>query len=150
KQGFAVFEYLAGQIKLYEEGYRTWPSNAAIFLPGGQLPKVGDRFIQTDLAGTLQYMVDEEGAASKRGRVAGLQAARAAFYAGDIAARIADFHKENGGYLSREDLAGFHCRYEEPVRTRWRDFEVITCGPWCQGPMLAQALLMIEASGGLE
>ena len=149
KEGFAVFEYLAGQIKLYEEGYRAWPSNAAIFLPGGQIPKVGDRFIQTDLAATLQYMVDEERAAAKRGRVAGLQAARAAFYAGDIAARIADFHKQNGGYLTREDLAGFHSRYEDPVRIRWRDFEVITCGPWCQGPMLAQALLMIEASGGL-
>src|SRR5215510_4251970 len=92
KDGFAVFDYLAGQIKLYEQGYRTWPSNAAIFLPGGQIPKVGDRFLQKDLAGTLQYMVDEERAASKRGRVAGLQAARAAFYAGDIAARIADFH----------------------------------------------------------
>ena len=33
---------------------------------------------------------------------------------------------------------------------RWRDFEVFTCGPWCQGPMLAQALRMIEAAGGLK
>ena len=40
---------------------------------------------------------------------------------------------------SREDLANFHSRYEEPLRVRWRDFEVFTCGPWCQGPMLAQA-----------
>ena len=88
REGFAVFEYMATMIKEYESGYRSWPSNAAIFLPGGQVPKVGDRFLQTDLAGTLQYMVDQERAAAQRGRLAGLQAARAAFYAGDIAETI--------------------------------------------------------------
>ena len=56
REGFAVFEYMATMIKEYEDGYRSWPSNAAIFLPGGQVPKVGDRFLQTDLANTLQYM----------------------------------------------------------------------------------------------
>ena len=56
----------------------------------------------------------------------------------------------SGGYLRRDDLAGFHSRYEAPVSVRWRDFEVFTCGPWCQGPMLAQALRMIEAAGGLK
>src|SRR2546422_315437 len=88
KEGFAVFEYMATMIKQYEDGYRSWPSNAAIFLPGGQVPKVGDRFLQTDLADTLQYMVDQERAVSKRGRLAGLAAARAAFYCGDIAETI--------------------------------------------------------------
>ena len=32
------------------------------------------------------------------------------------------------------------------MRIRWRDFEVLTCGPWCQGPVLAQALR--HARGG--
>ena len=60
------------------------------------------------------------------------------------------YHEQNGGYLARDDLADFHSRYEAPVSVRWRDFEVFTCGPWCQGPMLAQALRMIEAAGGLK
>jgi gamma-glutamyltranspeptidase/glutathione hydrolase len=142
-----VFEYMATMIKQYEDGYRSWPSNAAIFLPGGKLPQVGDRFLQTDLAGTLQYMVDQERTMAKHGRIAGLQAARAAFYCGDIAETIVRYHEENGGYLGRDDLANFHSRYEAPVSVRWRDFEVFTCGPWCQGPMLAQALRMVEAAG---
>lgn len=150
REGFAVFEYMATMIKQYEDGYRSWPSNAAIFLPGGKLPQVGDRFLQTDLAGTLQYMVDQERTMAKRGRIAGLQAARAAFYCGDIAEQIVRYHEQEGGYLSRDDLAGFHSRYEAPVSVRWRDFEVFTCGPWCQGPMLAQALRMVEAAGGLN
>ena len=86
----------------------------------------------------------------KRGRLAGLAAARAAFYCGDIAETIVRYHEQHGGYLARDDLADFHSRYEAPVKVRWRDFEVYTCGPWCQGPMLAQALRMIEAAGGLK
>jgi gamma-glutamyltranspeptidase / glutathione hydrolase len=39
REGFAVFEYMATMIKQYEDGYRSWPSNAAIFLPGGKLPQ---------------------------------------------------------------------------------------------------------------
>ncbi len=147
REGFSVFEYMAGQLKLYENDYRKWPQNAAIFLPNGRPPLVGERFIQTDLSVTLQYMVDEERAAASRGRVAGLQAARAAFYCGDIAERIARYHEQEGGYLTRQDLASFHSRYEEPVRTRWRDFDVYTCGAWCQGPMLAQALRTVEHAG---
>ena len=98
REGFAVFEYMATMITAYEDGYRSWPSNAAIFLPGGKVPKVGDRFLQTDLAGTLQYMVDQERAAAVRGgRLAGLAAARAAFYCGDIAETIVRYHEQNGG-----------------------------------------------------
>jgi gamma-glutamyltranspeptidase/glutathione hydrolase len=144
REGFAVFGFLAGEFAKHEEDYRQWPSNAKLFLPEGRAPRLNERFVQTDLAGTIQYMVDEERAASTKGRIAGLEAARAAFYCGDIAKRIAQHQKEEGGYLSYEDLAGFRSRYEEPVITRWRDFQVITCGPWCQGPMLAQALLMVE------
>lgn len=149
RDGFAVFEHMANQIRQHEIGYSSWPSNAAIFLPHGRLPKAGDRFIQSDLASTLQYMVDEERGAATGGRGAGLEAAREAFYCGDIADAIVRYHEANGGYLTRADLANFRSRYEAPVKVRWRQFEVNTCGPWCQGPMLAQILRMVEASGGL-
>jgi gamma-glutamyltranspeptidase/glutathione hydrolase len=117
---------MATMIKQYEDGYRTWPSNAAIFLPGGKLPQVGDRFLQTDLAGTLQYMIDQERTASRRGRLAGLATARAAFYCGDIAETIVRYHETHGGYLGRDDR-----ELPQSLRAgqRWRDFEVFTCGP---------------------
>lgn len=145
--GFAVFGYLADQIAERQEQYEMWPSNAALFLPGGRPPRVGERFVQRDLAKTLQYMADEERTAARRGRGAGLEAARAAFYCGDIAERIVATQEEYGGYLTRADLASFRSRYEPPVRVRWRDFDVYTCGPWCQGPVLAQSLKMVEQAG---
>jgi gamma-glutamyltranspeptidase/glutathione hydrolase len=150
-EGFAAFPLLVDGITGRQAGYRRWPANEAIYLPNGRPPAVGDRFVQTDLAATLQLMVDAETAAGGT-REAGLEAARAAFYEGEIAERIVRYHEEHGGYLTREDLASFRCRYEAPIATRWRDREVLTCGPWCQGPMLAQALLTLEAAGldGLE
>ena len=145
--GFAVYERLAEQLAANADGYRRWSSSAEIYLPGGEPPAFGERFVQSDLAATLQYMADQERPAARRGRVAGLEAARAAFYCGDVAERIVAYHEAHGGFLSRSDMSSFRSRYEPPVRVRWRDFEVITCGPWCQGPVLAQALLMLERLG---
>jgi gamma-glutamyltranspeptidase / glutathione hydrolase len=147
RDGFAVFDYLAGQIAAHRDDYARWPSNAAIFLPHGRPPRVGERFVQADLAATITQMADEERIAARRGREAGLEAAHAAFYRGDIAQRIVAYHAEHGGLLTREDLADFRCRREPPVRARWRDAVVYTCGPWCQGPVLAHALRMLERAG---
>jgi gamma-glutamyltranspeptidase/glutathione hydrolase len=144
--GFAVFGLLAEGIACNARNYARWPANAEIFLPGGRPPRVGERFVQRDLAGTIAEMADAEAAAG-RDRARGLQAARAAFYEGPIAERIVAYHDRHGGYLSRSDLADFRCRPEPPIATRWRGLELLTCGPWCQGPALAQALLIVEAAG---
>jgi gamma-glutamyltranspeptidase/glutathione hydrolase len=147
RDGFSIFAYIAEQIVEHAEEYAYWPSNAAIFLPGGRPPRIGERFVQEDLARTIQYMADEERSAQGTGRLAGLEAARAAFYCGEIAEQIDRFYKQEGGYLRLADLTSFRSRYEAPVRVRWRDFTLITCGPWCQGPVLSQALLTVERAG---
>jgi gamma-glutamyltranspeptidase/glutathione hydrolase len=138
--GFPMHALMADYIADNEEAYRRWPSNAAVFLPRGKPPAVNDLFVQEDLGRTLQYMADEERAHASRGRGAGLDAARAAFYRGDIGGAIASYHRENGGWLSAADLADFRVRFEQPVRTRFRDLEVYACGPWCQGPVALQTL----------
>ena len=145
RDGFAVFPLLRESIVSHREEYARWPSNAAIFLPGGQVPEVGARFVQADLARTLQYMADEARAAPTR--EAGLRAARAAFYEGDIATAIVAHQQAEGGWLSRADLAGFRSPIEPVVRSAWRGHELLASGPWCQGPALSEALLLAEAAG---
>jgi len=147
RDGFSVFHYLASALEKNAEAESHWPSNAAIFMPDGRPPRLGERFVQTDLAATIQYMADEEKAAAQGGREAGLEAARAAFYVGDIAETIVKFMQSEGGYLSRSDLANFRSQTTPPVQARWRDFQINTCGPWCQGPALIQSLLMMERAG---
>ncbi len=144
RDGFAMHPLMAEVIADHEADYRRWPSSAAIYLPGGKPPGIGDLFVQADLARTLQYMADEERKAAARGRVAGLRAARDAFYKGDIAAAIARYHREHQGWMTEEDMAAFDAEIEQPVRVRYKGYDVFTCPPWCQGPALAQAVKLVE------
>ena len=144
-EGFVMYPHMAQIIAQQAEDYGRWPSNAAIYLPGGEPPRVGEIFVQTDLAASLQYMADEEWSAAKRGREAGLEAARTAFYRGDIAAAILRYHHENGGLLSADDLADYRSAIEAPVRVAFEGVDVYSCGPWCQGPVLLQALSLLRA-----
>src|SRR5262249_30725092 len=121
-----------------------WPTSAAIFLPGGRAPRVGERLIQADLARTLTYLVDEDRAARRRGRAAGLDAARRAFYRGDVAEAIVRYHREEGGLLTREDLAEFRVGIEPPECATFQGHVVWTCGFWGQGPVLVQMLQILE------
>ena len=117
-----------------------------MFLPQNRVPQPGEKFVQEDLARTLQYMADQDRAAGPD-RMAGLDAAHHAFYRGDIARAIVSFQQEQGGYLSMEDLAAYASPIEPVVRRDWRGHELITCGPWCQGPALQQALALVDQVG---
>ena len=143
RDGFIMYPLMASVIGKKVEAYSRWPSNAEIYLPGGRPPAVGDLFVQTDLGRSLQYMADEERAAGGD-RAAGLDAARAAFYRGDIAAAIVNYHRENGGLLTADDLASFKVGVEPPERVTIEGIDVYACGPWCQGPTLLQALRLLD------
>ena len=143
REGFVMYPLMSELIASHEASYRRWDANARIYLPNDKPPTVGKLFIQQELAETLQYIADEE-QSSQGDRKAGLQAARDAFYRGDIANRIVKFHKENGGYLREDDLADFRVEIEEPVTADYHGTTVFTCGPWCQGPALLQILRLLE------
>lgn len=146
-EGFATYDLLATSIEAHQDEYRRWSQNAAIFLPGGEVPRIGQKFLQSDLARSLSYMVEQERAAARSGRMAGLQAAHAAFYRGDLARDITRFIAAEGGFLTMSDMAGFRSRIEPVVTRLWRGHQVTVCGPWCQGPALLEALLIAERLG---
>jgi len=127
------------------ETIRRWPQNTAIYMPNGEVAKPGQRFFQTDLANSIQYLADEEtAAAGKGGRLAGLAAARQAFYRGDIAQKIVAYHKANDGWLREDDLSEFRVDVETPLSVRFGDTTVFGCRPWCQGPVLLQTLKILD------
>jgi gamma-glutamyltranspeptidase/glutathione hydrolase len=144
RDGFAMYPLLADMLAEHEADYRQWPSNAAVFLPGGRLPQVGEIFAQPDLASTLQHLADEERAASHAGRAAGLAAVHDAFYRGDIAWSIDAFHRAEGGWLRFDDMAGFEATLEPAVTRSFCGAEIHSCGPWTQGPVIHQTLALLE------
>ncbi len=141
-EGFPLSPFSAMQIQSHEASYRHWPTSAALYLPGGRPRAAGERFVQPELARTIEVMIGAERRA--RGRAEGIRAARDAFYRGEIAETISAFHRQEGGLLAREDLAEFSVEVARPLRTTFREYEVATCGFWCQGPALLQMLNLLE------
>src|SRR5437660_9048825 len=72
RDGFPMYPLMAASLEKHAERHALWPSSAAVYLPNGRVPQAGDIFRQSDLGASLQYMADEEKAASARGRDAGL------------------------------------------------------------------------------
>lgn len=144
RDGFAVHAVMATFLQDKVEDYRRWPQNTTIWHRDGAPLREGDRLVQTDLGRTIQFMADQERAAAGSGRDAGLAAARDAFYRGDIARTIAKYHRENGGLLTEADLADYRSEVEAPLRTTFKGTDVLSCGPWCQGPVLLQMLAMLN------
>lgn len=143
REGFPAYPIFAEVIANNEGRYRRSPENERIFLPQGRPPRVGESFVQTDLAATLQYMADEEGATAAS-RDQGLAAAYDAFYRGDIAQAICAYHRDSGGFLTLEDMAAYRVRYEEPLGVEFAGCDFYCCGPWCQGISLAQTFAMLR------
>ncbi len=144
RDGFAVHAVMATFLQDKVEDYRRWPQNTAIWHRDGAPLREGDRLVQADLGRTIQFMADQEKAAAGRGRDAGLAAARDAFYRGDIARTIAKYHRQNGGLLTEQDLAEYRSEVETPLRYTFKGTDVLSCGPWCQGPVLLQMLSMLN------
>jgi gamma-glutamyltranspeptidase/glutathione hydrolase len=143
RDGFAMYPFLSEGIGRYEADYRSWPTSTTTYLPQGKRPVNGEIFRQANLASAIQYMADEEDRAAGR-REERLEAAAAAFYKGDIAISIDRFFKENGGLMRYSDLAEYQCRVEPAILSKFENFTLATCGPWCQGPGLAQVLRILE------
>lgn len=142
--GFPIDEMRVEYIRRLAPVFSKWADAKRTFLPNGDVPKVGDVFVQADLARTMRSIVQAEARASRSGRHAALMAARDYFYKGDVGRRIGDYMQRNGGLLAAEDLAGFHARVGEPARGAYRGYEVYKAGFWTQGPAFIETLNILE------
>ncbi|MGE0463565.1 MAG: gamma-glutamyltransferase, partial [Vicinamibacterales bacterium] len=104
-EGFILDEALPTTIAEGRRFLEKWPEAAKIYLPGGQVPRPGDRFFNKDYASTLRAI--QKGGAE-------------AFYRGEIARTIAEDMEANGGILTYADLAQYRAIEREPVVGQYR------------------------------
>ncbi|MEK6335852.1 MAG: gamma-glutamyltransferase family protein [Acidobacteriota bacterium] len=143
--GFPIDELRVQYIKTRSPVFSQWPDAKRVFLPNGEIPKVGDIFVQADLARTLRAIAAAEKHNARRGRHAGLVAARDYFYRGPIGKSIGDYMQAHGGLLAASDLAGWRARLGKPATGEYRGFQIYKTGFWAQGPMLIEVLNLLEA-----
>jgi gamma-glutamyltranspeptidase/glutathione hydrolase len=143
--GFPMYQYMQRLLAIPDtrtQFERYPPGGTAVFYPEGRVPEVGERFVQPALARTLRRLADADGEGSSRD--AGIAAARERFYRGDIATQIGAFSERVGGLLRAGDLAGYRARLEPPLRMSFHGREVLGQSTWTQGPVLLQALGILE------
>ena len=143
RDGFAMYPLLASNIEWTAEKFQRWPDNADVFQPGGKSPKVGDVLKQTNLAKTIFTMMEAERTAHGD-RDKKLRAVHDWFYRGPFAQKVHDYHQEHGGFVSKDDLAGFTVPVEDSISVQYRDYTVHSCDVWCQGIVLLETLKILE------
>ncbi len=155
ESGYAVYPGLRAAIsRLAPRFHDEWLSSAAVYLPNGRVPEVGEVHRNPDWAATLKRVVDVETKERKRGREGAIQAGIDYWYKGDVAERIVDFltktesrdasGKKHRGLLTKDDFAEWKPTLEEPATTRYRGLDVYKCGPWTQGPVFLQQLRLLD------
>ena len=145
ENGFPMHQFMRNSLHELKDKYASYESNRKIYQPEGSPPEVDEIFYQKDLARTMQRMVDaKELASNSEGRSAGLLAARDLFYQGAIAQDIVAFNEKNNGLMQAGDLANYSSTEEAPHSVSYHEYTIKGAGPWCQGPVMLQALNILE------
>jgi gamma-glutamyltranspeptidase/glutathione hydrolase len=150
-EGYPMDKETADRIEKDKDRIKAWPYSRAVFLPHAgeatEAPRAGEIFRQPDLAATLSKLVEAERQALAAGktRKEAILAAYDRFYKGDIAREFVRGSKEQGGLITMEDLAAWKVHLEKPVSTTYKGIEVFKLTSWVQGPVMLQALNMLES-----
>ena len=146
--GYPIEAQTASYIERQRDRLLQWPDSKRIMLPreGHHAPEAGEIFRQPELAATLRKLVEAEKAALAAGksRKEAILAAQDRFYRGDIARALVASVRAQGGLFTEADLANWRVRLEEPVSTTFRGHEVFKLTAWTQGPVMLQALNILE------
>ena len=128
REGFEVSEYYRTMAGFRLEVLQRFPETAAIFLQDGELPSLGHRIIQTDLAATLERLA---------------RAGHAGFYAGETAQRMLASIERHRGIWQQADLEQYRLIEREPIRFSYRGHQVITVPPPSSGGVALATILNI-------
>ncbi len=129
REGFPVTELIA-HYWTSAGSYSRYPNVKEVYMPGGKAPEKGEIFRNPSLANTLELIAE---------------GGRDVFYKGEIARTIAKFMKEQGGFISLEDLASHTSEWVDPVSTNYRGYDVWELPPNGQGIAALQILNILES-----
>jgi gamma-glutamyltranspeptidase/glutathione hydrolase len=125
REGVAVTSRMHRMLTTDSAVYRNYPASARVFMPGGRVPAVGERFRQPDLADSLALIAS---------------GGREEFYSGSLTERMAAFSAANGGQMTRADFAAHQTEELAPIQLEYRGYTVFEQPPVSQGVIVLLAL----------
>ena len=129
ENGFPITELIGYYLQGTSRRFKDYPNFESTYMPGGKALEKGDVFKNPQLANTYSILAKE---------------GRDAFYKGSIAKTIADFIKEQGGFLAYEDLESHTSEWVEPLSCNYRGYDVWELPPNGQGTAALQILNIME------
>ena len=129
EKGFPVTETIAYYLDRSQKRFENYPNFNEVWVKNGKMPQKGEIFKNPQLASTLRTIAEK---------------GREGFYEGKIAKTMADFVQSQGGFLTYDDLAGFHSEWTPPVSSNYRGYDVWELPPNGQGIAALQILNILE------
>ena len=130
REGFPVYARLARGYQQRREVMERYPGTREVFLAGGGPPREGELFRQPDLARTLELLAER-----------GFDG----FYRGEVGEKLVAGVNAEGGQWTASELAAYRVKEREPLRLRYRGWDITTAPPPSSGGIaLAQMLQILE------
>ena len=130
RNGFPVYPRLANEYANRKPVMERYAATRAVYLADGDAPEPGEILRQPDLARTLERI-----------------AARGfdGFYRGPVAQALLASVKADGVDWTAAELAAYRVKEREPIRFRYRDWNLVTAPPPSSGGIaLAEILKILE------
>src|SRR6478609_8939565 len=131
EEGFEVGKSYADAVRGEAKHFRKFEGSRAVFLHADGTPiAAGERLVQADLANTYRNIAEH---------------GTDWFYRGETAEKIGAWMGENGGILTAKDFAAYEAKIREPLRSTYREYEIIGFPPPSSGGVhVAQVLNILE------
>ncbi len=132
-RGFELSYAQAQGLRAQERAFARFPESKRVFLRDGKFYEAGERFVQPDLARTLER-IEKKGAAD--------------FYTGETARLLARDMQEHGGLIALDDLESYRTIERRPLTGKYKGYDIVTAPPPSSGGIgILQMLGMLEGTG---
>ncbi len=128
EDGFEVYSRLLTGLERKRAELAASPASAEVFFPAGDLPELGSRLRQHDLARTLRRLAEQ---------------GHDGFYAGPVAEALVAAVQAEGGLWTLEDLAGYRIVERAPIVSRYRGARIVSAPPPSSGGVVLATMLNI-------
>ncbi len=130
EEGYPITKLQRRQMHWCRQDLSSSPATRKLFLKKGRPYRVGDIFLQEELAYTLRRLAS---------------CGTEDFYHGEIARAIVQDMSEHGGLITQNDLANFRLPVErDPISINYRDHQVLSAGSPAGGVQVLLGLKILE------
>ncbi len=136
EEGFPMYSFLYGEMANDFDRLVHYESGRERYTPNGFLPPVGTIYRQPKLAQTLRRIAQPDGSDW--------------FQTGEFAQHFVTAVRTTGGHMSLDDLASYEARWDEPMRYRFGDDELVSGTPPVNGGLYTAFVLGLVERVGLD